>query len=180
MSNDSAEPMRSLQSTPGDNLVVFDDGRRIVWDGGPSTWRYKGQWPTRRQANDLLRRLKAGAGLLVVTPAVNDSVIALGSELGGDQDLVEVEVVAHDWLPMRLRRVANRHRRRVRAAVLSSTGRVAVSHETSRIRFAVHDGRQVPEARFIELADRLFCASINRFDPWRKSDDLAITSTRRR
>jgi len=143
---------------------VFEGPSRATWVRSDGGWRFEGVWPTSEQLAALRSRIAAGACLLVVLPLVDSPATALGSEVGLDDDIVEITVSALDWLSARARRRGLAFRRKIldeleRTPVLLRPA-IMVEQSPGNLRFAVKTSR-APDAAdlaFEELADHLFAA----------------------
>jgi hypothetical protein len=97
----------------GDALVVLEGSRRLRWEGAGATWRLAGLWPSEPDRELLDRHLKGGRPLLVVLDREPAVVSALMHEVprlpegviirSNEADVLDVEVLALDWLPEPLR-----------------------------------------------------------------------------
>jgi hypothetical protein len=102
----------------GEVLVIFEGAPRVTWcRSGLSSWRPTGLWPTPAQRTDVLGRLTAKRGVLVLLESGPPTVAMLSEEFVGapesirtlaipgdqDDDPVTLRIPLLDWLPEHLR-----------------------------------------------------------------------------
>jgi hypothetical protein len=154
--------MPKLLTTELGNMVLFEGESRAAWTRSGDDWRFDGIWPNVRERRELHRRIADGSSLLVILPLSDSPIVALGSELGVDEDTVEIQVPPLDWLSMTARRQGLNYRAFV-AGQLSRIppplrSGVMVNPGTGAVRFAVQTSRntKTTDRAFVELADHLF------------------------
>lgn len=146
------------------HVVVYEGDARVVWARPGGDWRFERVWPSRDERRELHRMMADGSSVLVVLPLRDTPVVALGVELGIDEDVREIEVPALDWLPAVTRRRGLRFRasvaRRLSRMPTLTRPAVVISPGRSAVRFAVKTSSTgaANGPAFEDLADHLFGA----------------------
>ncbi|MHB1490720.1 MAG: hypothetical protein ACYCTH_09520 [Cellulomonas sp.] len=144
------------------HVVVHEGEARVVWARPCGGWQFERVWPSSEERRALRRMMADGSSVLVVLPLRDVPVVALGAELGTDEDVREIDVPVLDWLPPGARRRGLRFRASVaaqlsrtptllRPAVVVSPGRAAV-----RVAVKTSSTTSANARAFDELADHLF------------------------
>lgn len=106
--------------TPGGHYVVLDGPAREQWHKlSPSLWLLEGVWPCRAERRQIAKGLRHSRRMLIVTSTCQEPTTLFTHELSDNKDvrrylrdesddLVSVEISPFDWLPVHLRRRAEK------------------------------------------------------------------------
>lgn len=111
---------RVVFETPGGHYVVLDGPAREQWHKlSPSLWLLEGVWPCSAERREIAKSLRQSRRMLIVTSACQEPTTLFRHELSDNKgvrrylrdesdDLVSVGILPFDWLPVRLRRRAEK------------------------------------------------------------------------